>query len=245
MRQLKQPAEQLVFEYDFSARLGASGTIASIAAATVTARELVTVVTPLTIGAQAVSGQKVRLRLDGGTDGETYLVAVRVLDAAGQTHELDAEFVIINFGFEVPTVASPYLSAQAFVERIGLDEAIMLTDTIGSGRIEVQRLANALNDAQSEAEGYLAAKYEMPLSPVPALVTTIVFDLVVARLWGKELPAAVKDRRDEALRKLRDISKGTLVLTGSATLAPATSNPAPVLFTASDRLFSRDMLKGL
>lgn len=244
MRQLKQPAEQLVWEYDFAPRLGTGGTIASIAAATVTARGLVTAVTPLTIGAQAISGQQVRLRLDGGTDGEAYLVMVRVLDAAGQTHELDAEFVVINFGFEVPTVTSPYLSAQAFVERLGLDEAIRLTDTIGTGRIEVARLATALADAQAEVDGYLAAKYTTPLATVPALVATMVHDLAVARLWSSEAPAGVTERRNAVRRQLLDIVKGAMTLPGADLLTAATVNETPVLFEGGDRLFTRDTLRG-
>ncbi len=253
MRQLKQPSEQLVYEFDFSARLGTGGTVASIAAATVTARGLVTAVTALTIGAQGIAGAKVRLRLDGGTDGETYLVVVLITDTAGQEHELDAEFVIVNFGFEVPSVTSPYLTAQAFVDRIGLDEAIRLTDTIGNGRIEVARLATALADAQADVDGYLAVKYVTPLATVPALITTIVYDLAVARLWGDKAPAGVIDVRDRAQQKLRDLAKGLITLPGAAALTPATVNDTPVLFVngtdaaanlAGDRLFSRITLRG-
>lgn len=245
MRQLKQPSEQLVYQYDFSARLGATGTIASIAAATVTARGLVAVVTPLTIGAQAMAGQTVRLRLDGGTDGEAYLVLVRITDAAGQTHELDAEFVIVNFGFEVPTIASPYLSPQAFVDRLGLDEAIRLTDTIGTGRIEAARLTTALADAQAEVDGYLAVKYATPLSTVPAMITAIVHDLAVARLWRDELPESVMERQKSARQQLRDMAKGLIALPGAEALTAATGNDAPVLITTGDRLFSRKTLAGL
>ncbi len=245
MRALKQPREQLVYPFDFSARLGTTGAIASIVSASVTARGLVTVVTPLTIGAQAFAAQQVRLRLDGGTDGETYLISVVVSDAAGQTHELDAEIVAVDFGFEIPTVASPYLSAQAFVARIGLDEAIRLTDTIGTGRIEVARLATALADAQAETDGYLAAKYATPLATVPALVATIVHDLAMARLWQSEAPAAVIQRQDAARRQLRDIAKGVMTLPGAELLAAATVNETPVLTTGPARLFNRDTLRGL
>lgn len=244
MRQLKQPAEQLVYEFDFAARLGSGGTIASIAAATVTPRGLVAVVTPLSIGAQGIAGQQVRLRLDGGTDGETYLVMVRVLDGAGQTHELDAEFFIIAFGFEVPTLTSPYLSAQAFVERVGLDDAIRLTDTIGTGRIEVARLQGALTDAQAEVDGYLAAKYLTPLSTVPALVSTMVYDIALARLWGGAPPAGVTEARNNARKQLLDIAKGMLTLPGAELLTAATVNENPVLVVTGDRLFTRDTLRG-
>ena len=245
MRLLKQPAESLVYPFDFSARLGTGGTIASITSATVTARGLVTAVTALTIGAQGIVGQAVRLRLDGGTDGEAYRVSVAIVDGAGQTHELDAEFVIVNFGFEVPTLASPYLSAQAFVDRLGLDEAIRLTDTIGTGRIEVARLASALADAQAEVDGYLAVKYTTPLATVPALITSIVYDLALARLWRDAAPEGVTQRRDRAQQQLRDLAKGLIALPGAELLTPATQNDTPVLIATGDRLFSRTTLAGL
>lgn len=248
----KQPAEQLIWEYDFSPRLG-TGTISSIVAATVTPLGLVTQVTALTIGSQAFAGQAVRVRLDGGTDGERYAVAVRILDSAGQTHELDAEFAVIAFGFDVPTIASPYLSAQAFVDRMGIDDAVRLTDVSGTGRIDVARLRTALADAQAEADGYLAGRFATPLAPppggagnwsVPPLVTTIIYDLAVARLWRADLPQAVADAQAAARAQLRDIAKGTITLPGAALLTPAEASPQPVLYSGPERQFTIGKMAG-
>lgn len=239
----KQPIEQLIWEYDFSARLGA-GTVASIAAVTVTPLGLVAQIAALTIGAQEFAGQAVRVRLDGGTDGERYAVAVRILDSAGQTHELDAEFAVIAFGFDVPAIASPYLSAQDFVDRMGIDDAIRLTDIAGIGRIDVARLRTALADAQAEADGYLSGRFATPLATVPALVTTIVYDLAVARLWKADLPQAVAEARDAARAQLRDIAKGTITLPGAAALVAAEASPQPVLYTAPERNFTLGKMAG-
>lgn len=244
MPHIKQPAEQKIWAFDFSPSLGGE-TITAIDAATVTQRGLVAEVVALEIGAQQFDLQQVRLRLDGGTDGETYLVAVRVIDTAEQMHELEAEFIVLDLGFAIPTIASPYLSAQAFVERLGLDETIRLTDTIGNGRIEVPRLATALADAQAEVDSYLAARHATPLATVPALITTIVFNLAVANLWRGEMPGSVKDRRDNAQRQLRDMRDGKITIPGAALLAPAEASDAPVLFTTTERLFTRDSMRGL
>lgn len=248
----KQPTEALIWAFDFSLRLP-GGTIASIAAVAVTALGLVAQVTPLTIGAQEFAGQAVRLRLDGGTDGERYAVAVRILDSIGQTHELDAEFAVIAFGFDVPTIPSPYLSAQAFVDRMGIDDAVRLTDVSGTGRIDVARLRTALADAQAEADGYLSGRFATPLAPppewagnwsVPALVTTIIYDLAVARLWRADLPAGVADAQSAARAQLREIAKGTITLPGAALLTPAEASPQPVLFTAPERQFTLGKMAG-
>jgi phage gp36-like protein len=244
MPEIKQPSEDLVYDFDFTGQMGGE-TIAQLISAVVTPRGAVAELLPLDIVDQGFSGRNARIRLEGGTDGETYLVTMLVSDSAGQRYELDAEFAVINFGFQVPTIASPYLSAQAFVERLGLDEAIRLTDTIGNGRIEVPRLATALADAQAEVDSYLAARHATPLATVPALITMIVFNLAVANLWRGELPESVRDRRDNAQRQLRDMAAGKITLPGAALLAPAEASDAPVLFSTTDRLFTRDSMKGL
>jgi len=243
MPHLKQPAERLIYEFDFSPRLGTQA-IASIVSATVTPRGRVPEVAAFSIGAQAFAGQAARLRLDGGTDGESYLITLTVTDDTGQTHEIDAEFAVVDFGFEVPTLVSPYLSAQQFVDRMGLDDTVRITDITGNGRIDAPRLTNALADAQAETDGYLAGLYAVPLAAVPALIAAIVFDLAVARLWTGELPASVRERRDSAQRQLRDIAKRVIVLPDAAALAQAEISAAPVLLVGGDRLFSRETLKG-
>lgn len=244
MSQIKQPGESLIFEFDFTPRIGA-GELTGVVDALVTPAGRVAEVLALTIAATDVLGQMVRLRLNGGTDGETYLVAVRAVDAASQIHKLEADFAVVDLGFEIPTISSPYLSASAFVNRIGLDEAISLTDTTGAGRIETARLATALADAQAEVDGYLAAHYQTPLSTVPAQIATFVHDLALARLYRSEPPAGVIDRRDRARQQLRDLAKGLITLPGAAALTPAETNDTPVLISTGTRLFSRSTLAGL
>lgn len=235
MRQLKQPSEQLIYEFDFTARLGATGTIASIAAATVTARGLIAVVAPLSIGAQAIQGAKVRLRLEGGTDGELYLVTVRITDTGGQTHELDAEFSVLDLTWIVPDLTTPYAGITDFVARFGIAEALNLADEAGTGRIDKVRIAGALTDAQAVADGFLASRYSVPYTADWPLLKMAVLDHARFRLYPQEAPPAVKAASDQAMATFRAMGSGA-VRPPTASVpeaAPATSDP--VLFVSGGR----------
>ena len=235
---IKQPFETIDLAVAF-----AGSAPAAIGTVTVAAKGLVAVVTPLTVTGTAIAGSAVLVSLSGGTDGERYLVTVRATDAAGEAREAEAELGVVDFGWAVP-VTTGYLTAQALVERLGLDETIRLTDEAGIGRIDTPRLANAITDAAAEADGYLAARFTTPIAPVPQLVATIVYDLAVARLYRGGLPADVKDRADVARDQLKSLAKGTMTLPGASAIAPAAASPTPVLVDLPERVFTRDSLKG-
>jgi phage gp36-like protein len=235
---IKQPFDTVALALPFPAAPVA------IVSAVAAARGLVPGGTALTIVSSVIAGGAVNVTVAAGADGERYLVTVRATDAGGLAMEREAELAVVDLSWAVPTLAGPYLSAAAFVERLGLDDAILITATSDGGRIDAARLQRAIDDAQGEAESYLAARYQTPLSPVPATIETIVFDLAVARLYTAEVPPAVADRQARAQKQLRDIADGKVTIPGAAALVPAAIAPAPVLFQGNDRLLSRETLKG-
>jgi phage gp36-like protein len=190
-----------------------------------------------------ILGSEVRLDLLAGADGERYLITVRAAATAGDLIERETELAVVDLAWAVPELATTYLTAQDFVDRIGLDQAIRITDTEGTGRIDAARLGKALVDASAEAEAYLAGRFATPLSQPSQLIAGIVFDLAVARLWVGEAPDGVRERAAAATARLRDIAKGLLTLPGATLLAPAEVSATPVL-TSPQRggLFSRDRL---
>lgn len=241
MPQIKQPAEQLIFSFDFAQRLGAE-TITAIQSVTITPRGRVAQVTALSIGTQAFAGSEARLRIDGGTDGETYLVRLRVTDSAGQSHELDTEFDVLDLTWTVPDVSTTYVTLTDFVARFGIEETVRLTDEAGSGRIDKARITGALVDAQAMAEGWLAGRFSLPITPTPPLVATAILDLAMLRLHRGEAPAGVTSAGKQAILTLEALGKGTMTLPGSAT--PATAPADPVVYATSGRQFNSDTLAG-
>lgn len=236
---IKQPAEQLPH------RLPLAAAIASIESVAVAPRGLVPQLVALTIGAQAVDAGAASLRLDGGTDGETYLVTVKGETAAGELLEGEFEVQVADLGFAMPDGTTPYVSIAQFVTRVGLAETIRLTDELGLGRVGKPRLVDALVGAQAKADGYLGKQFEVPLTaPIPHLVTTIVIDLAVADLYATEPPANVAAKRDAAMRLLRDLANKVATLPAADMPAPATQPTAPVIVDTGDRRFSRNRMQG-
>lgn len=243
---IKQPFETIVLALPFPAAP------VSIVSATAVARGLVPGGTALDIVSSTIVGSTVEIVAGAGADGERYLITVRAMIGGTVPTEREAELAVVDLSWAVPTLSNPYLTATGFVERLGLDDAIRIAATSDGTRIDAARLQRALDDAQAEAESYLAARYATPLSPatevasaqVPAMITTIVFDLAVARLWTADLPAGVADRRDRAQQLLRDIAAGKVTIPGAAALTPAATAPEPVLFQANDRVLSRTSLRG-
>lgn len=237
----KQPSEALIWEWDFAAKTGEA--IQSVAAVTIAARGRVAEVAPLTAGDQGFDGQRVRTRLEGGTDGESYHVTVRVVDVAGQHAELDAEFLVADLAWIAPDGVTPYLTIAEMVEEIGYEELVRLTDELGTRRIDKARLIAAIMAAQAEADGYLANRYTVPLSPpIPLLVKNAVKDRARFRLYRTEAPEGVRLAAAEALVTLKGLAAGTMKLPQAET-PPATSSD-PVIYHTAGRTYPPGSLDG-
>jgi phage gp36-like protein len=239
---VKQPAERLLERFEFGQPAGLA--IASIVSATVTPAGRVTEVTPLTLPAQSVGLTYALVTLAGGTAGELYALDVLVEYTGGNRFEAEREILVADLSFRVPGQAAPsYLSFEEFVARVGVDEAVRLTDSLGTGTIDAARLDAALIDAQATVDAYLAVRYAVPVAlPAPAPIPALTFDLALARLYTHDLPANVAAKRDQALALLADIAAGKAALAGL--VEPTGSSPAPVLVETGERLFFRSNMRG-
>lgn len=243
MTVIKQPGGARGFDYDFSAMLG-DLTVGQILSATSTPRDG---------GANLVetdrgySGQIVRIVWSGGEEGETYATTVRIEDSSGFEHELDGEIIVREINFVVPPIeANPYLSADDYVDRFGREETIRITDEAKTGTIDAARLGSAISDATQEAEGYLAAAYDLPLSEVPPILRNIVADLARERLHRTRPTDAVKAAADRARTMLRDLSAGRmkLNLTAGAEAPQRASSLAVWADSNPPRVFNSDKMAG-
>lgn len=216
---------KLVYEIDLSRSVGANS-LASITAASVVARGLASGPS-LTITAQAVSGQRLRLELDGGADGELYRVEVVALDDTGQEHAAAFEVQAFDFDWTAPDGSAGYLAAGDYLTRFPTDETVDLTDVRRLGRIDKDRLFAALLAAKSEIDGYLATRYTLPLTAVPDKVRDLAADLARWRLYvsaGASMPDLVKVAADQARAELKFIAQGVVRLpVNDAADAPAST----------------------
>jgi phage gp36-like protein len=116
----------------------------------------------------------------------------------------------------------PYVSATDLGNRIGIDQLTRLSDRDGDGVADTGVIDAAIAEADGVIDGYLAGRYDLPLSSPPALLTTVACDLILYALhpWGA--PEDIRNRRNDAIKMLESIANGKLVLDGRT---PSTDTP--------------------
>jgi len=102
-------------------------------------------------------------------------------------------------------------------------------------------VAEAIADAAFQIDGYIAARYPLPLATVPGLLRTIARNLVRYSL-DIDPDDKVKARRDEAISYLRDIAAGRATLGLPQAAEPASLDTAQV--ESAGNVFARDKSKG-
>lgn len=133
-----------------------------------------------------------------------------------------------------------YCTRFDLVARFGSREVDDLLDRNNDQADDSQTLALTVADTDALIDGYLAARYAVPLSPVPQVVTALACDIVRLKLWDDHAPEEVRKRYDDALKVLTNYSKGVMVLVGAmgAVLPESTlSSGGGIEFYAPERVF--------
>jgi len=129
----------------------------------------------------------------------------------------------------------PYATPADLALRHGADRLIELTDRDRDGIGDDPQIAQALVDASHEIDGYLAARYKLPLPTVPPLLARIACDIALYRLLSLRRMGDIEDARhryEDARRLLENLAKGVVALGLPADL-PDPQQPQPSLAAAS------------
>lgn len=141
---------------------------------------------------------------------------------------------------------SAYCTLDDLITRFGADEVKGNADRDGDGIVDADVVAAAIAAASSIIDGYIGARYALPLVSVPATLKSICEDLARHALTTVEPMKIVIDNRDAAIARLKDISRGIAVLDVPS---PAPADPASsglqILFEPGDRSMSRAELRKL
>ncbi|EKE75189.1 gp436 family protein [Gallaecimonas xiamenensis] len=121
-----------------------------------------------------------------------------------------------------------YAALADMQARFGEVELVDLTDRTGTGAIDQAVLDNALDDAAATIDGYLGARYPLPLATVPAVLTRVACDLARYYLYDERATEAVTKRHDDALKMLRSIGDGTVTLGLPDAQTPEGSNTSTI-----------------
>jgi len=137
-------------------------------------------------------------------------------------------------------------ASQADMElRFSARELVQLTDRadVPTGEIDVERLAQAAGEADNIINSYIAVRYDLPLTSIPALLVDLACDIARFKLYDTGAPEEVRGRYDDAIARLKAISKGEAVL-DIAGREPE-SRDDQVYADIGDRVMSRDRMRGL
>lgn len=121
-----------------------------------------------------------------------------------------------------------YCAKQDMIDRYGAEELIQLTDRAGTGVIDDAVLNQAIADSGAEIDGYLATRYELPLTVVPPVLVRIACEIARYHLYDDAATDTVKDRYDNSVRFLRSLAKGDVSLVQQTGAAAETSESAGV-----------------
>lgn len=136
-----------------------------------------------------------------------------------------------------------YATQSDLETRFGSRELAKLTDRIAGAVIDAGVVAQALADADAEIDGYLAVRFALPLAIIPPVLLPLACDLARHNLWGERRTDAIKGRYEEALRRLKEISRGQFDLDGAQVLSPAVDGVA-VTSRSPERVFNASSLAG-
>lgn len=115
-----------------------------------------------------------------------------------------------------------YAALSDLIARAGEAEIRQIADRDRDGTPDPDVIAAALLDADNAIDGYVGARYDLPLPTVPALVKTWAVSIARYILHRNGAPDHVRQDYTDAVAALKDVAGGRIALPVGA------SDPAPV-----------------
>lgn len=139
-----------------------------------------------------------------------------------------------------------YAQAQDFIVRVGELQALQLTDRDNVGEINYAVLEIGLSDSSSQIDGYLSARYKLPLATVPQNLTRICCDLTRYRLCSmSDVPITdeIIERYKLSIKELEALASGKISLgieDEPMNTDVTNADSAVQFFNGNNRIFARD-----
>ncbi len=136
-----------------------------------------------------------------------------------------------------------YANKEDLIKRFGEREIAALAGN-DEGIIIDSVVETALTDAEELINSYVAVKYALPLTTIPAVLKRICCDMARYLLYKEVIPEELEKNYERNLTFLKDIAKGVVAL-GDSLSGETPQQASDVIFTDSAaRLFSQKQLKG-
>lgn len=139
-----------------------------------------------------------------------------------------------------------YATAQDIMNRYSNQDLVQLTnEDPAATTINTTVLQQALDDASAEIDGYLGARFVLPLTDPPIVLNRVAADIAMYRVQSLRPIHDLADARrryDDAITMLTRVASGELTLgiaaDGRETTASSEQSEGPA------RVFNRNTLKG-
>lgn len=137
-----------------------------------------------------------------------------------------------------------YATLDDLVERAGEVELRQIADRDRDGTVDPEVVAAALDDADNLINGYVAAKYDLPLPSVPKIVKTWAVCIARYFLHRNGAPDHVRDDYKDAIAALKDVAAGRIALPVGAGETPPMNAAGTVMASHPPQVFTADKLRG-
>ena len=126
---------------------------------------------------------------------------------------------------------------------------IELTDDDEVGAVDMEKIAGCIEAADSEIDGYIPEGIQLPLNPVPRLITRLSTVMAIYNVYARyaeTIPETRQNQYDNAVKTLRDLILTRKVKLRNEEPEVATEPAAANRFRVSARpqIFTDDKLKG-
>ncbi|MFD1342884.1 gp436 family protein [Litorisediminicola beolgyonensis] len=140
----------------------------------------------------------------------------------------------------------PYITLSELIDRYGERRIVDLTDRgdLSTGVIDADTVARAIADTDAVIDGYLAAKYALPLAETPPMIADLAQAICIYKLHSYEPDGKVQADYEQALKMLAQISSGTIRIPGASGIEPATTGGSGARVTDRERPMTEASLKG-
>lgn len=134
-----------------------------------------------------------------------------------------------------------YATQDDMVKRFGETELAQRTNRVDGSSIDAVVLTRAIGDAEAEINGYLAVRYQLPLSELPSVLVRVACDIARYHLYDDGVPETVRTRYQDSVSLLKRMSSGEVQLAGGSPI-PVASGGRTVASKSPARVFSNDVL---
>lgn len=139
----------------------------------------------------------------------------------------------------------PYTTQQDLIDRYGEQLLISLTDraAVATNVIDTDVVDQVLGDTDALIDGYLAARYKLPLAETPPVIAAIALKIAIYDLHVYQPNEKIENDYKEAIRQLKDIASGAIRLP-VAGVEPENTGGSGARMTDRERPFTEDNMKG-